>query len=165
MSDFSQEFIQHLINGISLGSIYALIALGYTMVYGILQLINFAHSEVYMVGAFAAYYAARIADSKLGVHLAPGFATLVILIVVAMVVCSLLGLTIERLARDNQTMQGRTGLGFGLTKPGQGGCGVGLLGRCFGLGARSFGNAADRNVAGVLGLRDFHGGVDMAQVE
>jgi len=98
MSDFSQEFIQHLINGISLGSIYALIALGYTMVYGILQLINFAHSEVYMVGAFAAYYAARIADSKLGVHLAPGFATLAILIVVAMVVCSALGLTIERLA-------------------------------------------------------------------
>ena len=87
-----QEFVQHLINGISLGSIYALIALGYTMVYGILQLINFAHSEVYMVGAFAAYYAAKIVQTQ------PGFGTLVLLLVVAMVVCSLLGLTIERLA-------------------------------------------------------------------
>ena len=87
-----QEFIQHLINGISLGSIYALIALGYTMVYGILQLINFAHSEVYMVGAFASYYAARFFDTK------PGFATLIILLFISMVVCSILGLAIERLA-------------------------------------------------------------------
>lgn len=89
-----QEFIQHVINGISLGSIYALIALGYTMVYGILQLINFAHSEVYMIGAFAAYYGARL----LGLSDKPGIATLVILLLVSMVVCSLLGLTIERLA-------------------------------------------------------------------
>lgn len=91
---FWQEFIQHLINGISLGSIYALIALGYTMVYGILQLINFAHSEVYMVGAFAAYYAARF----LGISNSPGFSSLVILLVIAMVCCSLLGVTIERFA-------------------------------------------------------------------
>ncbi|MEK7357241.1 MAG: branched-chain amino acid ABC transporter permease, partial [Bdellovibrionota bacterium] len=98
MSDFSQEFTQHLINGISLGSIYALIAHGYTMVYGILQLINFAHSEVYMIGAFAAYYAVKISSTIIGVDLAPGFATLVILIVVSMIVCSVLGLTIERLA-------------------------------------------------------------------
>lgn len=89
-----QEFIQHIINGISLGSIYALIALGYTMVYGILQLINFAHSEVYMVGAFAAYYGAR----KLGLIDQPGFLTLIVLLLVSMVVCSLLGLAIERLA-------------------------------------------------------------------
>jgi len=89
-----QEFIQHVINGISLGSIYALIALGYTMVYGILQLINFAHSEVYMIGAFAAYYGARL----LGLSDKPGIATLVILLLVSMVACSLLGLTIERLA-------------------------------------------------------------------
>jgi branched-chain amino acid transport system permease protein len=87
-----QEFVQHLINGISLGSIYALIALGYTMVYGILQLINFAHSEVYMTGAFASYYAARFFDTK------PGFTTLVILLAVSMTVCSILGLTIERFA-------------------------------------------------------------------
>lgn len=48
--------IQQLINGIALGSIYALIALGYTMVYGIIQLINFAHGDIYMVGAFVAFF-------------------------------------------------------------------------------------------------------------
>ena len=49
------SFISYLINGISLGSVYAIIALGYTMVYGILKMINFAHADVYMVGAFAAF--------------------------------------------------------------------------------------------------------------
>ena len=52
------EFVQHLVNGISLGTIYALIALGYTMVYGVLKLINFAHGDVYMVGAFMGFYVA-----------------------------------------------------------------------------------------------------------
>jgi branched-chain amino acid transport system permease protein len=89
-----QDFAQHLINGISLGSIYALIALGYTMVYGILKMINFAHSDVYMVGAFAAYYVAR----ALGIDAQPGISSLVILLVSSMVCCSLLGLVIERLA-------------------------------------------------------------------
>ena len=49
--EFTQQFVQQLINGISLGSIYALIALGYTMIYGIIKLINFAHGDIYMVGA------------------------------------------------------------------------------------------------------------------
>ena len=49
--------LQQLVNGLSLGSIYGLIALGYTMVYGILRLINFAHGDVYMVGAYIGYYA------------------------------------------------------------------------------------------------------------
>lgn len=89
-----QEFIQHLINGLSLGSIYALIALGYTMVYGILQMINFAHSDVYMVGAFAAYYAAK----WLGIENQPGLMSLITLMLIAMIACSILGLTIERLA-------------------------------------------------------------------
>ncbi|WII72376.1 branched-chain amino acid ABC transporter permease [Bdellovibrio sp. 22V] len=89
-----QDFIQHIINGISLGSIYALIALGYTMVYGILKMINFAHSDVYMVGAFAAYYVARF----FGIEANPGLPTLITLLVASMVVCSLLGLAIERLA-------------------------------------------------------------------
>src|SRR3954470_13074824 len=53
-----QEFLQQLINGLSIGSIYALIAVGYTMVYGVLQLINFAHGDVFMVGAMVALYAA-----------------------------------------------------------------------------------------------------------
>lgn len=54
-----QEFLQHTLNGLSFGSIYALVALGYTMVYGILSMINFAHSEIYMMGAFASFYVAR----------------------------------------------------------------------------------------------------------
>jgi branched-chain amino acid transport system permease protein len=89
-----QDFIQHLINGLSQGSIYALIALGYTMVYGILQMINFAHADVYMIGAFTAYYAAK----WFGLEHSPGLGTLAILMLTSMMVCSLLGLAIERLA-------------------------------------------------------------------
>src|ERR1035437_8927290 len=89
-----ESFLQHLINGISLGSIYALLALGYTMVYGILQLINFAHSDVYMIGAFIGYYSAKwlhISDS-------PGYVNFFTVLFIAMAGCSLLGFTIERLA-------------------------------------------------------------------
>lgn len=89
-----QDFVQHLINGISLGSIYALVALGYTMVYGVLQLINFAHSDVYMIGAFAAFYIAK----ALNLQSNPGIMSLLILLTAAMVACSLLGLAIERFA-------------------------------------------------------------------
>lgn len=93
-----EDFIQHLINGISLGSIYALIALGYTMVYGILQLINFAHSEVYMLGAFAVYYTVGVLGQVSGAAPTPGFGLFVFVLIVAMVACSLVGLTIERFA-------------------------------------------------------------------
>lgn len=89
-----QDIVQHIINGISLGSIYALIALGYTMVYGILKLINFAHSDVYMIGAFAAYYAAKL----LGLEASPGLVTLLLLILVSISACAILGLIIERFA-------------------------------------------------------------------
>lgn len=89
-----QDFIQHVINGLSLGSIYALIALGYTMVYGVLQLINFAHSDVYMVGAFVAYYTSK----ALSLDNSPGIVAFATLLIAAMVGCSLLGLAIERLA-------------------------------------------------------------------
>ena len=58
------EFSQQLINGLSLGSIYALIALGYTMVYGVLRFINFAHSDVFMVGAFAGYYLGNLLGGR-----------------------------------------------------------------------------------------------------
>ena len=51
------QFVQQLINGISLGSIYALIALGYTMVYGIMKLINFAHGDIYMIGSYVGFFA------------------------------------------------------------------------------------------------------------
>ena len=89
-----EDFLQQVINGLNLGAIYALIALGYTMVYGVLQLINFAHSEVYMVGAFAVYYASRF------FHLGdqPGWGAFGKALLVAIITCSALGLLIERLA-------------------------------------------------------------------
>jgi len=59
-------FVQQLINGLNVGAIYALIALGYTMVYGILRLINFAHGDVYMVGAFAGFYIALYTGLAVG---------------------------------------------------------------------------------------------------
>jgi branched-chain amino acid transport system permease protein len=89
-----QDFLQHIVNGISLGSIYALIALGYTMVYGILKLINFAHSDVYMIGAFSAYYMAQVT----GRMESPGLVTLSLLLVTSMIGCSVVGLLIERFA-------------------------------------------------------------------
>src|SRR6185312_7920471 len=89
-----EELVQHFINGLNLGSIYALIALGYTMMYGVLQLINFAHSEVYMVGAFAAYYGAM----RLHLTDKPGWGAFAVALIIAMVTCSVLGLIIERFA-------------------------------------------------------------------
>jgi branched-chain amino acid transport system permease protein len=86
------EFLQQLVNGVTLGSVYALIALGYTMVYGILRLINFAHGDVYMLGAFFAYYVARFMGA--GQHPTPGHALLVLF--AAMIGCGLVGLVIER---------------------------------------------------------------------
>ncbi len=86
------EFLQQLINGIAWGSIYALIALGYTMVYGVLRLINFAHGDVYMVGAFAGFYAVRWLD--LGQE--PTLFGAVVVFLFAMLVCALLGFIIER---------------------------------------------------------------------
>ena len=88
------EFLQHLVNGISLGTIYALIALGYTMVYGVLKLINFAHGDVYMVGAFAGYYVA----TALGVRDAPSVMKAFLVFAGAMAICGLLGAAIERFA-------------------------------------------------------------------
>ena len=88
------EFLQQLINGVSLGAIYALIALGYSMVYGLLKFINFAHGDVLMVGAFAGYYAAPVA-----VHLLPDpWMAMAAVLLWSMGVCALLGVIIERLA-------------------------------------------------------------------
>lgn len=88
------DFLQHLINGLSLGSIYALIALGYTMVYGVLQLINFAHSDIYMMGAFASYYISR----WMSLEVEPGFYALSMALITSIVACAALGVLIERLA-------------------------------------------------------------------
>lgn len=81
------EFLETLINGLSIGSTYAIIALGYTMVYGIAKMLNFAHGDVIMVGAYIAY----ITMSSLGL---PSF----VAIIFAMIVCTVLGIVIERLA-------------------------------------------------------------------
>jgi branched-chain amino acid transport system permease protein len=83
-------FVQQLINGLSLGSIYALIALGYTMVYGIVMLINFAHGDILMVGAYAGYFVL----TRLGVTPL----SLVIAFAFSMIFCAVLGVTIERFA-------------------------------------------------------------------
>ncbi len=80
-------FLNHLINGISLGSVYAIIALGYTMVYGIAKMLNFAHGDVIMVGAYICFFAVSTYD------LPP-----VVGILLAMLVCTVLGIIIERLA-------------------------------------------------------------------
>jgi branched-chain amino acid transport system permease protein len=89
------EFFQQLINGLSLGAIYALIALGYTMVYGVLRFINFAHSDVFMVGAFVGYYAAPKAF-----NLVPGQPILagVGVLLLSMLICAALGIIIEKMA-------------------------------------------------------------------
>src|SRR3954454_17431331 len=94
-----QEILQNLLNAIAVGAIYALIALGYTMVYGILKLINFAHGDVFMLGSFVGFYAGGYAARHLqtnGGALGWGYAGLVMLL--AMVVCGLFGFLNERIA-------------------------------------------------------------------
>ena len=80
-------FLQQIVNGICLGSVYALIAIGYTMVYGIIKLINFAHCDIYMVGAFTGYFAVTV----LGLGFIP-------CLIFSMGFCAILGMTIERVA-------------------------------------------------------------------
>jgi branched-chain amino acid transport system permease protein len=94
------EFLQQIVNGLSLGSIYALIALGYTMVYGILRLINFAHGEVFMMGAYAGHYAAGVLGVQAYESSGSGFPVLYGLLVLgfSMAAAALLGVTIEGLA-------------------------------------------------------------------
>lgn len=85
------EILQQLLNGLSLGAIYALIALGYTMVYGVLRFINFAHSDVFMVGAYLGYYLApRVGAGTVGGGL--------LVLAGAMAGCAVLGVIIEKLA-------------------------------------------------------------------
>ena len=95
------EFLSYLINGVSLGSIYAIIALGYTMVYGIAKMLNFAHGDVIMVGAYVSFYTTSFAaNSLLGENpsaLASAGATL-LSVLAAMAVCTVLGVIIEGLA-------------------------------------------------------------------
>jgi branched-chain amino acid transport system permease protein len=123
------ELLQQLINGIALGAIYALIALGYTMVYGVLRFINFAHSDIFMLGAFSGYYLARFvpqASVMGGVFVLLG----------AMTICALLGMLIEKLAY--RPLRGRSTLTALITA-----IGVSLLlqnlgQRIFGANPKSF---------------------------
>ena len=88
--DAGSLFLQQLINGLSLGSVYALIALGYTMVYGIVKLINFAHGDVLMLGAYSGYFVLRqFGATPVGMFLA---------FIFAMVICAVISILIERLA-------------------------------------------------------------------
>lgn len=81
------SFVSYLVNGISLGSVYAIIALGYTMVYGIAKMLNFAHGDVIMIGGYVAFFAVS------GMGLPP-----VLAVLISMVVCTVLGVVIEKIA-------------------------------------------------------------------
>ena len=87
METFIHQFFQQLINGVSLGSIYALIALGYTMIYGIIKLINFAHGDIYMLGAYFGFFA----TTQLGLPFIPA-------ILFSMAGAAIAGIIIERVA-------------------------------------------------------------------
>ena len=87
MDTLLEQLCQQLINGVSLGSIYALIALGYTMIYGIMKLINFAHGDIYMLGAYFGYWAI----TRLGLSFLPA-------IILAMLGAAIVGIIVERLA-------------------------------------------------------------------
>ncbi len=92
-------FLQQLVNGIAWGSVYALIALGYTMVYGVLRMINFAHGDVVMVGAMVGLWVTKGLSGALGID--PGAGSVVVFLAVmpvAMAACALTGVTIERAA-------------------------------------------------------------------
>lgn len=84
---------QQLVNGLTLGAVYALIALGYSMVYGVLRLLNFAHGDVYMIGAFVGYGVLTALSPYAGVL--PAWAVILTMLLAAMLLCGLLGVVIE----------------------------------------------------------------------
>jgi len=90
-----ESIIQNVINALQWGSFYALIALGYTLVYGVLTLINFAHGDIFMVGAYISFFAATLAMTTLGMS---GWAALALTIPVTMILTAMVGVTLERIA-------------------------------------------------------------------
>jgi len=92
-----QQLLQQIVNGLSVGSVYALMALGYTMVYGILRLINFAHGDIYMLGAFVGFWTSSWLSRFPGLVRHPA-AAIFLSVPVAMAACALLGVFIERTA-------------------------------------------------------------------
>jgi branched-chain amino acid transport system permease protein len=97
MESFLQQLPQQLVNGLTLGSVYALIALGYSMVYGVLQLLNFAHGEVYMIGAFIGWGVFSLLAPE-GALVLPAVLVVLLMLVAAMLGSGLLGILIERFA-------------------------------------------------------------------
>ncbi len=91
------KFLETLLNGVSVGSLYALVALGYTMVYGVLRFINFAHGDVFMLGAWVSYIVAR-AFAWTAQDATPTWYAAIVLLISAMVICGTLGFLIERFA-------------------------------------------------------------------
>jgi branched-chain amino acid transport system permease protein len=143
------ELLQQLINGLALGAIYALIALGYTMVYGVLRFINFAHSDVFMVGAFSGYFLARMFPGG------SAFAGILVLLG-AMAVCALLGVIIEKLAY--RPLRGRSTLTVLITA-----IGVSLL--LQNLGQRIFG-PNPRSFPSLFPVHQFHvGGIVISSAQ
>src|SRR5258706_2159710 len=94
MAHLLAQVPQQIINGLTLGSVYALIALGYSMVYGILQLLNFAHGDVYMVGAFIGYGVLSVLVPE-STPLLPALLTILLMLAAAMLGCGFLGVAIE----------------------------------------------------------------------
>jgi branched-chain amino acid transport system permease protein len=97
METFLAQVPQQLVNGLTLGAVYALIALGYSMVYGVLRLLNFAHGDVYMVGAFIGYFVMVALIPESGPIILPAL-IIVLMLVAAMGGCGLLGVVIEQFA-------------------------------------------------------------------
>ena len=90
------QFLQQLLNGLFLGSIYALIALGYTMVYGVLRFINFAHGDVFMLGAFTGLYLHKLLGPMMAMM--PWPVAMLVILLLAMIICAAAGILIEFLA-------------------------------------------------------------------
>ena len=128
-----ESFIQQMVNGISLGSIYALIALGYTMVYGIIKLINFAHGDIYMVGAFIGYGMIQ----NVGLGLIPA-------IVISMLLCALLGVVIEKIAY--RPLRGATRIAALITAIGVSYLLQNLMIYFMGAGRRAFPSALENHI-------------------
>ena len=95
MSDFWPQVAQQIFNGLSLGAIYALIAIGYTMVYGIIGMINFAHGEIYMIGAYTGLVTLSAIGAQSGL---PIWLVVALMLVVAMFVCGVYGFVVEQVA-------------------------------------------------------------------
>src|SRR5688500_5251630 len=93
-----QTLLQNLLNGIAAGSIYALIALGYTMVYGILKLINFAHGDIFMLGSFVGFYGRRYLAGKVVGDTVSSVGTAALVLLLSMIICGIFGYLNERIA-------------------------------------------------------------------